>query len=109
MLKCLKQSHIDAIIRACGPESAAPAKTDMGPEPERERVYDIVEDLPREAQEELLALMWTGGPKNSNTFEENLDIARKTWDENHASHIAEQHARLSSYLRDGLNRLSPRA
>ena len=66
---------------------------------------DIVEHLSREAQEELLALMWTGGPRNCNSFEQNLELARKTWDENHASHIAEQHSRLSAYLRDGLAKL----
>ena len=50
--------------------------------------------------------MWTGGPNNENSFAENLELARKTWDENHASHIAEQHAKLPNYLGDGLRRMS---
>jgi hypothetical protein len=111
MLTALKQSDIEVIIQACGTED--PASTGHAPQttpeissPERERIYAIVEHLSREAQEELLALMWTGGPKNHNSFEENLELARKTWDENHASRLAEQHARLPIYLRDGLNRLS---
>ena len=109
MLKSLGQSDIDAIMEACGSgQSPAGAVAETGLEitsPQRERVYAIVEHLSREAQEELLALMWTGGPENQNGFEDNLDLARKTWDENHASHIAEQHAKLPIYLRDGLNRL----
>jgi len=110
MLKSLKQSDIDAIIEASGSgetAGAGPAAEEAvaATSPERERVYALVERLPREAQEELLALMWTGGPQNRNSFEENLEIARKTWDENHASHIAEQHSRLPIYLRDGLDRL----
>ncbi|HEX3431069.1 MAG TPA: DUF3775 domain-containing protein [Rhizomicrobium sp.] len=108
VLKSLTQSDIDAIIEACGPPESAPAvETGLdASSPERERVYAIVEHLSREAQEELLALMWTGGPKNQNNFKENLEIAHKTGDENHATHIAEQHARLPIYLRDGLNRIS---
>ena len=106
MLHVLAQSDIDAVIKACGTEATDGASNPELRSPERERVYAIVEHLSREAQEELLALMWTGGPKNHNTFEENLDLSRKTRDENHASHIAEQHARLPLYLRDGLKRLS---
>lgn len=110
MLKSLDQADIDAIIAACGPdetESSAGTQTDAGQTTtERERVYAIVERLSREAQEELLALMWTGGPTNGNSFAENVELAHKTWDENHAVHIAEQHARLPNYLRDGLRRLS---
>ena len=78
----------------------------MQASPGRNRVYDVVEHLSREAQEELLAVMWTGGPNNENSFAENLELARKTWDENHASHIAEQHAKLPNYLGDGLRRMS---
>lgn len=104
MLKSLNQSDIGAIVDACAPaESDAESATDPAP---RERVYELVEHLSREAQEELLALMWTGGPKNGSTFGENLELARKTRDENHASHIAEQHANLSKYLRDGLKRIA---
>jgi hypothetical protein len=111
MLNVLRQSDIDAVIAACDPEGAADTddREDISgglPSPERERVYAIVEHFSREAQEELLALMWTGGPKNCGTFEENLDLARKARDENHASHIAEQHAKLPLYLRDGLKTLS---
>ena len=110
MLNALKQSDIAAITDACGrAESAAVPATETSLDissPERERVYTIVEHLSREAQEELLALMWTGGPRNCNRFEQNLELARKTWDENHASHIAEQHSRLPDYLRDGLAKLS---
>jgi hypothetical protein len=109
MLNALRQPDIDAVIDACGDDAAADHReesSDELPAPEREHVYGIVERLSREAQEELLALMWTGGPKNHSTFKENLDLARKTRDENHASHIAEQHARLPQYLRDGLKTLS---
>ena len=106
MLNTLKQSDIDAIIAACGSGETVAAPEETAMSPERERVYALVDDLPKEAQEELLALMWTGGPKNHISFEENLDLARKNFDENHASHIAEQHARLPIYLRDGLDRLS---
>lgn len=110
MLNALKASDIDAIVAACAPDesvSDAEVQADAAPAaPGRERIYGLVERLSREAQEELLALMWTGGPKNGNTFEENLELAHKTWDENHASHIAEQHARLPMYLRDGLKRMS---
>jgi hypothetical protein len=109
MLNALKQSDIAAVVDACAPTgSAADSPAETSPDvasPERERVCTIVEHL-REAQEELLALMWTGGPKNQNRFQENLELAQKTWDENHASHIAEQHSRLPNYLRDGLNRIS---
>jgi hypothetical protein len=109
MLNALNQSDVEAVIEACGHDATvdAPGGTHLDdPSPERERIYTLVEHLSREAQEELLALMWTGGPKNHSTFEENLDLARKTRDENHASHIAEQHARLPLYLRDGLKKLS---
>ena len=102
MLKSLNQSDISAIVDACAPRES---DADTAADPARERVYDLVERLSREAQEELLALMWTGGPKNGSTFEENLELACKTRDENHASHIAEQHANLSKYLRDGLKRI----
>lgn len=108
MLKSLDQADIGAIIAACGPDepgSSAGAQTDAA-QAGRERVYAIVERLSREAQEELLALMWTGGPTNGNSFAENLDLAHKTWDENHAIHISEQHAMLPNYLRDGLGRMS---
>jgi hypothetical protein len=105
MLNALRQSDIAAVVDACAP-AGPPAETNPDVAlPERERVYTIVERLSREAQEELLALMWTGGPTNRNSFDENLALARKTWDENHASHIAEQHSRLAVYLRDGLARL----
>jgi hypothetical protein len=109
MLKSLKPSDIDAITAACAPDESG-SDAEVHPEsvlisPGRDRVYGLVEHLSREAQEELLALMWTGGPKNGNSFEENLELARKTWDENHASHIAEQHARLPNYLSDGLKRM----
>lgn len=107
MLKQLKQADIDAVIAACVAEQAAPgADADAGRSPGEHRLYELIESLSMEAQDELLALMWTGGPKNQNRFQENLELAQKTWDENHASHIAEQHSRLPSYLRDGLNRMS---
>jgi len=108
MLKSLKQADIDAIVAACGPdEPGSNGETDDArATAARERVYGIVEQFSRETQEELLALMWTGGPKNGSSFAENLELAHKTWDENHAAHIAEQHARLPNYLRDGLRRMS---
>ena len=107
MLKSLNQTDIDAVVAAC--ESSKPASTgdanDVQTTAEWQRVYSIVEQFSREAQEELLALMWTGGPKNGSTFAENLQLARKTWDENHATHIADQCASLPNYLRDGLRRM----
>jgi len=109
MLKALRQSDIDTIIQACGPDDAASGgeADDAQSARDRERVYELANQLSRPAQEELLALMWTGGPKNGNSFEDNLELAQKTRDENHAGHIAEQHARLPNYLRDGLRRLAP--
>lgn len=108
MLKSLHQADIDTIIAACGSDGPGP-----NGQPDtrqlaagRERVRAIVEQLSREAQEELIALMWTGGPRNGTSFAENLELVRKTGDEDHAVHIAEQHARLPNYLRDGLKRLS---
>jgi hypothetical protein len=110
MLDALKQSDIAAIVDACAQEEPAAdpaAETSLDTaSPQRERVYTLIERLSREAQEELLALMWTGGPSNRNSFEENVELARKTWDENHASHIAEQHSRLPIYIRGGLASLS---
>lgn len=108
MLKSLTRTDVETIIAACGPEEpVSTAEADAADATAgRERIYEMVERLPREAQEELLALMWTGGPKNGTSFTENLELARKTWDENHATHIAEQHARLPNYLRDGLRRIS---
>ena len=106
MLKSLRQADIDAVVAASGTTNGdAQADSDL-PSPEQERVYAIVEQLSREAQEELLALMWTGGPKNGNSFADNLELAHKTRDENHAIHIAEQHTRLPVYLKDGLARMS---
>jgi hypothetical protein len=105
MLNALQKSDIDAVIEACGHDGSVGDAAVTSLETERGRVYAVVERLSREAQEELMALMWTGGPKNHSTFQENLDLARKTRDENHASHLAEQHARLPLYLRDGLKRL----
>lgn len=111
MLKALKPVDIEAIAAACEPDEprlgGEPATDDARSAAERERVvYAIIERLPREAQEELLALMWTGGPKNGSSFADNLELAHKTWDENHATHIAEQHAGLVLYLKDGLKRMS---
>ena len=82
MLSALKQSDVAAIVDACAQtglaaDPAAETSLDVA-SPEREHVYTIVEHLSREAQEELLALMWTGGPSNRNSFEENLGLARKT-------------------------------
>jgi len=106
MLKSLNHAVIDAIIAACGSEAGSNGPADAPQATGRERVYAIVEHLSREAQEELLALMWTGGPRNGSSFAENLELAHKTWDENHATHIAEQHAGLPLYLGDGLRRMS---
>ena len=106
MLVSLTQSDIGAVIAACGPGEHNANGNGQDDAAGRERVYSLVDNLSREAQEELLALMWTGGPKNENSFADNLELVRKTRDENHASHIAEQHARLPLYLRDGLKVLS---
>src|SRR5437016_4775811 len=108
MLSSLTPSDIQAIIAACASNEPAPdaPADDVQVSAARNRVYGLVEHLSREAQEELLAVMWTGGPNNENSFAENLELAHKTWDENHASHIAEQHAMLPNYLGDGLRRMS---
>ncbi|HEY3779163.1 MAG TPA: DUF3775 domain-containing protein [Rhizomicrobium sp.] len=112
MLQHLKQTDIDAIIAACEaaspqsqPGSAVPAEISLA---DRDRIYGLVEALPREAQDELLALMWTGGPKNASTFEENLELAQKTAEDNHSIHLAEQGANLPDYLREGLKRMAAR-
>jgi hypothetical protein len=99
MLQHLKQTDLQAVLAAC--DSAAD-KAPMDREASRQRLYDLVDALSGEAQAELLAVMWTGGPRNHASFDENLELAQKTRDENHASHIAEQHARLREYLENGL-------
>lgn len=108
MLQHLKTTDIDAVIAAC---QAAAADNPADPEPltapDREHIYDIVDALPREAQDELLALMWTGGPKNTSSFEDNLDLAQKTAEDNHAAHLAEQGPRLPGFLKAGLAKLGP--
>jgi acyl-CoA reductase-like NAD-dependent aldehyde dehydrogenase len=109
MLQHLKQADIDAIIAAC---EAARSEADRGPPEgeipfaERDRVYSLIDALGGEAQDELLALMWTGGPKNETSFEDNLELARKTADDNHAAHLSEQAARLPDYLRQGLKKMA---
>jgi hypothetical protein len=108
MLQHLKQTDIDAIIAACeaaSPESGGPAPGELSPA-DRDRIYGLVEAMPREAQDELLALMWTGGPKNASSFDENLELAQKTANDNHAIHLAEQGANLAGYLREGLKRMA---
>lgn len=109
MLQNLKQTDIDAIIAACEQAAAAaPADPETGALPlvARDSVYTLVDALPREAQDELLALMWTGGPKNENSFDQNLELAQKTAEDNHAEFLSEQAARLPDYLRDGLKRMA---
>jgi hypothetical protein len=111
MLQHLKQTDIDAVIAASEAASATP-KTDSSVSGElasadRDRIYALVEALPREAQDELLALMWTGGPKNTSTFEENLELAQKTADDDPATHLSEQAARLAAYLREARARTAP--
>jgi len=108
MLRNLQQSAINAIIAICevaavGTPDAAAGPSDLSAA--RDRVYALVDAMPREAQDELLALMWTGGPKNHSSFDENLELAQKTEDDNHAFHIAEQTARLPAYLGEGMKRL----
>jgi len=103
MLKHLKQTDIDGVVAACEAAGARPPDTDSSTLPDS--VYALIDALPREAQDELLALMWTGGPRNESSFEENLDLAKKTADENHAAHLAEQYARLPAYLKSGLQKL----
>jgi hypothetical protein len=108
MLKNLKQADVDAVIAACEQAAAAaPPDPETGglPLAARDSVYTLVDALPREAQDELLALMWTGGPKNENSFAQNLELAQKVADDNHAEFLSEQAARLPDYLRDGLKRM----
>ena len=109
MLQNLKQTDLDAIIAAC--EQAA-ASTPVDPETgglplvARDHVYALVDALPRGAQDELLALMWTGGPKNENSFEQNMELVQKTAEDNHAEFLSEQAARLPDYLKEGLKRMA---
>ncbi|HWY15980.1 MAG TPA: DUF3775 domain-containing protein [Rhizomicrobium sp.] len=108
MLKQLKQADIDAVIAACVAEQAAPAAgADAGPSPGQHRLYELIESFSMEAQDELLALMWTGGPKNQSSFEENLELVQKTVEDNHAFHLAEQCAHLPTYLAEGLKKVGP--
>jgi hypothetical protein len=109
MLQHLEWSDIDAIIAACEQaEAAAPADPQSGELPlvARDHVYELVDALPHEAQDELLALMWTGGPKNESSFEQNLELVQKTVDDNHAEFLSEQAVRLPGYLREGLKRMT---
>jgi hypothetical protein len=108
MLKHLQQSDIDAVIAACRAQQTAPgAGADAGSSPGHDRLYDLIESLSTGAQDELLALMWTGGPKNHSSFEENLELVQKTVDDNHAFHLAEQRVHLPEYLAEGLKKVSP--
>lgn len=110
MLQHLKQTDIDAVIATC--EAASPPPNDGASVNEerfladRDRIFGLVGALPREAQDELLALMWTGGPKNTSTFEDNLELAKKMADDDHAAHLSEQAANLAGYLREGLKRMA---
>jgi hypothetical protein len=101
MLNHLKECDIDAVVAACGAAGAQSSDSTTLPD----SVYSLIDALSREAQDELLALMWTGGPKNESSFEENLELAQKTADDNHAAHLAEQYARLPTYLQNGLQKL----
>jgi hypothetical protein len=108
MLQNLKQTDLDAVIAACEQAAAAsPPDPETGglPLAARDGVYALVDELPRNAQDELLALMWTGGPKNTNSFDQNLELAQKVADENHAEFLSEQAARLPDYLREGLKKM----
>src|ERR1700722_14161552 len=104
MLKHLKQADIDSVIETCRAQAASNASADAnaGPSPGHDRLYELIESLSMDAQDELLALMWTGGPKNQSSFEENLELVQKTVDDNHAFHLAEQCAHLPTYLAEGL-------
>ena len=104
MLNHLTQSDIDTIIAACHQDAPANPGSDLDANPQRDRVYALVEALPLEAQSELLALMWTGGPKNASSFAENLELVQRTGDENHAFHIAEQAALLPTLLQEGVRK-----
>jgi hypothetical protein len=108
MLTNLKQPDLEAVIAACEQAAASgPVDPETGGLPliARDRVYTLVDTLPREAQDELLALMWTGGPKNENSFEQNLELAQKTATDNHAAFLSEQAARLPDYLKEGLKKM----
>jgi hypothetical protein len=104
MLNHLNQADIDTIIAACREDAPANPGADLDSNPQRDRVYALVEALPMDAQSELLALMWTGGPKNASSLAENLDIVQRTGDENHAFHIAEQAHSLPALLQEGLRK-----
>jgi hypothetical protein len=105
MLKHLKQADIDAVLAACRAQQSATGAETAEPSPGHDRLYEIIESLSMDAQDELLALMWTGGPKNQNSFEENLELVQKTIDDNHAFHLAEQSANLPSLLANGLKKV----
>ena len=108
MFQNLQQTDLDAVISACKQAAgSSPVDPETGELPlaARDAVYTLVDALPRGAQDELLALMWTGGPKNENSFEQNLELARKTALDNHAEFLSEQAARLPDYLNEGLKRM----
>ena len=107
MLSHLKQADIDAVIAACTAQAASSAGADTNARPSsgHDRLYELIESLSMNAQDELLALMWTGGPKNQSSFEENLELVQKTVDDNHAFHLAEQCAHLPAYLMEGLKKM----
>ena len=109
MLQHLKQADIDAIIAACeAARSGADGATTKREVPvaERDHVYSLIDALGGDAQDELLALMWTGGPKNETSFEDNLELAQKIADDNHAAHLSDQAAMLPDYLRQGLKKMA---
>ena|ERR1700733_14320219 len=108
MLENLKTSDLDAIIKACEQAAASGVvDPDTGglPLAARDNIYALVDGLPRQAQDELLALMWTGGPKNVNSFDQNLELAQKTAADNHAEFLSEQAVNLPGYLKEGLKRM----
>jgi len=102
VVSCLSISNRRISIRSSRPVGRRRlrpgADADAGPSPGQHRLYELIESLSMEAQDELLALMWTGGPKNQSSFEENLELVQKTVEDNHAFHLAEQCAHLPTYL-----------
>jgi hypothetical protein len=118
-LRHLTQADIDAVSSAARRLSANHPSSARGIslEQAREKLDQSAADrlsletairlLSKEAQCELLALMWFGRGDSTQSFEELLTEARRQHSGETVLYIAEKSSALSSYLRRGVERLSP--
>ncbi|MGA7713507.1 MAG: DUF3775 domain-containing protein [Rhizomicrobium sp.] len=114
MLKHLKDSDIQAVILLCEKmteKSSNPTgdarNIDAASHTEYDRLYKLIAALSKDAQNELVALMWTGrvGAGAERSFGENLEQATKSKDNNQPEYIAGKSKMLPTYLKAGLARL----